>query len=287
MNLNQIDDSTKINPVGRELEYVFEDSTKDTAVLLIHGFGGKSTNWKYIAEKIKQELELPVYIPRLPGHGTNLSDFLNSSADQWLRKSIDSYIYLKSSYKNIYAAGLSMGGLLAALIASQFEVKKLSLIAPAFFTIKKSIAFTPFIKYFINEINNDFSLDKIEELSQNEIDYHKNYSFNYYPSALAELYKLMKEARSSVNKIESPTQLILTENDEQVATNEIKKFLNKKMGQFLKDQKTYQKSSHVIINDVEKQRCAEDIISPGRSDGYRMFSSIMEEIKVRGEKIVR
>ena len=35
------------------------------------------------------------------------------------------------------------------------------------------------------------------------------------------------------------------------------------------------------------ERCAEDIISPGRSDGYRMFSSIMEEIKVRGEKIAR
>lgn len=35
------------------------------------------------------------------------------------------------------------------------------------------------------------------------------------------------------------------------------------------------------------ERCAEDIISPGRSDGYRMFSSIIEEMKVRGEKIVR
>lgn len=261
MNLNQINNSTKINPVGRELQFGFQDPSKDTALLLIHGFGGKTTNWEYIGRKINEELELPVYIPRLPGHGTNLSDFLNSNADQWLRKSVDSYLYLNSSYKNIYAAGLSMGGLLASLIAAQFEVKKLSLIAPAFFTIKKTIAFSPYIKYFVNEIENDFSLGNKEELSQNEIDYHNNYSFNYYPTALAELYKLMKAARSSVNQIKCPTQLILSKKDEQVATAEINDFLNKKMGQFLKDQKTYQKSSHVIINDVEKERCAEDIIN--------------------------
>jgi len=35
------------------------------------------------------------------------------------------------------------------------------------------------------------------------------------------------------------------------------------------------------------ERCSEEIISPGASDGYRMFSSIIEEVKVRGEKLVR
>lgn len=260
MKINKIDYSTRINPVGRELKFGLSESTQNTALLLLHGFGGKTTNWKYAAQKIYEELKLPVYIPRLPGHGTNLSDFLNSNADQWLRKSVDSYLYLKSSYDNIYVAGISMGGLLAALIASRFEVKKLSLTAPAFFTLNKSIALTPYLKYFVKEIDNNFSLDNIEELSQAEIDYHKNYSFNHYPTVLAELYSLIQKARSSVEKIKTPTQLILSENDEQVATAKIKKFLNKKMGKFLKDQKIYQKSSHVIINDVEKKRCAADII---------------------------
>ena len=35
------------------------------------------------------------------------------------------------------------------------------------------------------------------------------------------------------------------------------------------------------------ERCSEDIISPGNSDGYRMFSSIISEIELRGEKIAR
>ncbi len=260
LKLNQIDSSTKINPLGREIKYGFTNQQQTGAVLLIHGFGGKSSNWDYTAKKINNNLNLPVYVPRLPGHATNTADFLNSSADQWLRKSIDSYLYLKNDYQDIYLAGLSMGGLLAALIASNFEVKKLSLVAPAFFAFKKSIAFTPYLKYFVKKLNNDFEIDK-NNLTEAEIEYHNNYSFNYYPEALAELYKLMKKGRKTAAQITTPTQLILSTGDQQVDSQQIEKFLNKKMGQFLVDQKTYQKSSHVIINDLEKERCAEDIIN--------------------------
>lgn len=260
MKINRIDSSTKINPLGREIKYGFKNEQQNKAVLLLHGFGGKSSNWDYIAKRINKKMDLPVYIPRLPGHATNTDDFLNSSAEQWLRKAVDSYLYLKSDYQHIYLAGLSMGGLLASLITSNFKVKKLSLVAPAFFAINKNIVFAPYLKYFIKKIDNNFKIDK-DNLTEAEIDYHNNYSFNYYPEALTELYKLMKKGRKAVSKINAPTQLILSTNDEQVDTEQIDKFLNKKMGQFLVDQKTYQKSSHIIINDVEKERCAEDIIN--------------------------
>lgn len=260
MKLNKIDSQTQINPLAAEIKLGFDLKNKDTAVLLLHGFGGKSSNWNYTAAQIFENLKLPVYVPRLPGHGTNKSDFLNSTADQWLRKSIDSYLFLKSNYQHIYLAGLSMGGILAALLASNFKVDKLSLIAPAFFTANKNIAFTPYLKYFVKKMDNDFKMDEAS-LTEAEIDYHSNYSLNYYPKTLAELYKLMKKSRKAAAHIEVPAQLILSENDRQVDNQQIKNFLNKKMGQFLVDQKTYQKSSHVIINDLEKERCAEDIIN--------------------------
>jgi len=260
LQLNEIDSLTKVNPLGREIKYGFNDNRINTAVLLIHGFGGKSSNWDFVAKKINNQLNLAVYIPRLPGHATNTSDFLNSSAEQWLRKAVDSYLFLANNYQKIYISGLSMGGLLAAMVASNFKVDKLSLVAPAFFTVNKNIVFAPYLKYFIKKMDNNFKIDK-RNLSKAEIDYHNNYSFNYYPQALAELYKLMKKGRKNVSKIKTPTQLILSNNDEQVASERIKNYLNKKMGQFLIDQKIYQKSSHVIVNDVEKERCAQDIIN--------------------------
>jgi carboxylesterase len=109
-------------------------------------------------------------------------------------------------------------------------------------------------------LDNNFELDQ-ENLSDAEIDFHKNYSFNYYTEALSELYKLIKKARQAADNIKTETQLILSTNDQQVETNKIKTFLNENMGQFLTDQKIYQKSSHVIINDLEKERCAQDIIN--------------------------
>ncbi|MFP4198675.1 MAG: alpha/beta hydrolase [Halanaerobium sp.] len=260
MKLNQIKSSTKINPLGREIKYGFNNQQPKRAVLLLHGFGGRSTNWDYIAEKIYQKLKLAVYVPRLPGHATNTTDFLNSSAEQWLRKAVDSYLFLKSDYPEIYLAGLSMGGLLATLVASNFEVKKLSLVAPAFFAANKNIAFAPYLKYFIKKLDNDFKID-MSSLSEAEKNYHNNYSFNYYPEALAELYKLMKKGKKAASKIKSPTQLILSANDQQVDSKKIKKFLNEKMGDYLIDLETYQKSSHVITNDLEKERCAVDIIN--------------------------
>jgi carboxylesterase len=72
---------------------------------------------------------------------------------------------------------------------------------------------------------------------------------------------LIKKGRKAAAKIDTETQLILSTNDDQVENKKIKAFLNEKMGQFLVDQKIYQKSSHVITNDVEKERCVQDIIN--------------------------
>ena len=181
MNLNNINSSTKINPVAEEIK-IDLNSNYNKALLLLHGFGGKSSNWEYAARKINHSLNLAVYIPRLPGHGTNTSDFLNSSAEQWLRKAVDSYLFLKKDFDKIYLAGLSMGGLLAVLVASRFRVEKLSLVAPAFFAANKNIAFAPLLKYFIKEMDNNFQI-KEENLTAAEINYHQNYSFKYYTEA--------------------------------------------------------------------------------------------------------
>jgi len=263
LHIKKIKKESTINPLAEEIKIGFNDKSINKAVLLLHGFAGKSTNWSYIGEKIFQEKNAAVYIPRLPGHGTNSSDFRASSSEQWLRKSIDSYLYLKSNFEQIYLAGLSMGGLLASLLAVNFKIKKLSLVAPAFYTSDKKLALTPIGKYFIKKIDHPAAdyRENIEELSQAELAFKNNYSKYYYLEQLAELYSLMKKARREIFKLKTPTQLIISENDQTIANSKSLNFLNKKMGQSLKDIKIYQKSSHVITNDLEKDRCANDIIS--------------------------
>ncbi|ADQ14737.1 carboxylesterase, putative [Halanaerobium hydrogeniformans] len=260
MQIKKISTETKINPLAEEIKLGFNDKSLDKAVLLLHGFAGRSNNWKYIAEKIYQQKNTAVYVPRLPGHGSSSSDFRASNSEQWLRKSVDSYLYLKSNFEKIYLAGLSMGGLLAALLAANFKIEKLSLIAPAFYSRDKKIALTPIGKYFIEKIDHPSAEENKEDLSEEELDYRNNYNKYYYLEQLAELYALMKKARKEISKPKIPTQLIISKNDRTIANTKTLEFLNKKMGQSLKDIKIYQESSHVITNDVEKEKCASDII---------------------------
>ena len=57
---------------------------------------------------------------------------LNSNWHDWLRKSLESYLNLKSYYEKVYVIGLSMGGVLTALIAEKFEPEKIVLAAPLY-----------------------------------------------------------------------------------------------------------------------------------------------------------
>lgn len=260
LQLKKINKKTNINPLAEEIKLGFNNKSLNKAVLLIHGFAGKSSNWKYIAEEIYQQKNAAVYIPRLPGHGSSSSDFRASNSEQWLRKTIDSYLYLKSNFEQIYLAGLSMGGLLAALLAVNFKIEKLSLIAPAFFIDDKKIALTPVAKYFIKKIDHPAAEENKQELSAAERAFKNNYSKYYYLEQLAELYTLMKKARKEILELKTPTQLIISENDQTIANSKTVTFLNKKIGQSLSDIKIYQKSSHVITNDIEKEQCALDMI---------------------------
>jgi len=265
MKLEKIDKNTEINPLAEERKVGIENSDTNKAALLIHGFGGKSENWLYTAEELYRKTGIPSYIPRLPGHGTNSIDFRNSSAEQWLRRAFDSYLYLKNLYDEIYIAGLSMGGLIASIIAAEFDTKKLNLTAPAFFTKDKTIILTPILKYFVKRIVNNSEIDA-EDISEERLSFRENYAKYYYTEQLSELYKLILKARKKVDKISAPTQLILTEKDEQVDSYKIKRFLKGKMGQTLSDIKIYQDSTHVITNSTEKERCADDIINFFKAD---------------------
>ncbi|MBN1501250.1 MAG: alpha/beta fold hydrolase, partial [Spirochaetes bacterium] len=120
------------------------------AILLLHGYNGYTEDFNYIAKRL-HDAGYTVSVPRLAGHGTSANDFLSTNSDMWLRSAIDSYLDLKCSYKNIYICGLSMGGLLALILASLFSIKKIAVMAPALKNRSRNIKFTPFLKFFMKK----------------------------------------------------------------------------------------------------------------------------------------
>ncbi len=122
-------------------------------IVLFHGYTGSPYDLKPLALFL-HEHNYEVIVPLLKGHSTNVKALTTIKFSQWIKQAKD---ILKSldPKRPIYLGGLSMGALLAIILAhNNSTIKKLILISPAlelFFLGKlliKSYKFNFFGKYF-------------------------------------------------------------------------------------------------------------------------------------------
>ncbi len=235
----------------------FKGLKASSCVLLIHGYTGTPYEMKWLAKQLNDS-GYTVFVPRLAGHGTCKTDFLSSNWKDWLRCVCDAYIDLSAQYSDVYVGGHSMGGLLATILARSFNVKKLFLCAPAFQVITKGsipLWLTPIAKYFVKEVKrSDGSFFKDEEFNRAIQDYTKA----WYVPKLADFYKVKKLGVKSLPYIKASTLVVLSKKDRIVpfASKEIIEKNIKAQCEYL----NLEKSSHLVLNDVEKEIVAQRII---------------------------
>jgi carboxylesterase len=248
MNYKKI--QTNVNPKAKQK--FLKGEKHNEVVLLIHGYNGIPNDMYYLGERLNEE-GYNVFIPRLPGHGTNKEDFINSNWKDWIRYSYESYLNLKSQYDNVYIGGLSMGGVITAILASKFQPKKIFLCAPAFIAKDKRLKWTPILKYFIKEKERknpptfeDKDLKKLAE---------EYWNFNII-SKVSDLKKVQKIGIKNLKNIKSKTLTIISKKDEAVPF-EVKEIIDKNIkSEYL----ILEKSNHIVVNDTEKEIVAQKII---------------------------
>jgi carboxylesterase len=227
----------------------------DRCILLIHGYTGSPHDMLYLGKRL-HEAGFSVYIPRLPGHGTNHIDFLNSNYNQWLRKVVDSYINLKREYSDVFCCGLSMGGLLTLLLSSLFNPHKIALAAPALKTSNNLIYLTPLIGLFLKKIkrpvNEKHEEEHLRRLQSEYWDYD-------WPTKARDLLKLQRLAKARLEKVHSDCLTICSKNDQTVPL-EVVDIIEKGIKSERKEHVILEKSPHVVVNDIEKERVAQEII---------------------------
>ena len=252
-----IDPKTVIFENGKE---IFLENKGKKAVLLIHGYTGIPAEMKYLAQSLYKNKNATIYVPRLPGHGTNTQDFRESSANDWLRKSYDSFLKLKSHYEEVSVIGLSMGGLIALLIAEKFKVKKLITISPALNTYNPLDKLTPLLKYFLPKIKQKTGEKRIENSQDKEERfYHQNYHLYHYTSQIAELVKIMKLTKKKLSKVIAPTLILASKSDNSVPLKSALTIKNK-IKSSTKKLFVFDKADHIICNSQKKDKCVEEIL---------------------------
>ncbi len=194
-------------------------------VLLLHGFGDTPQTLALLARHLKKK-GFSVLAPLLPGHGRTLEAFGKSRASEWIAAAKKAYIDTRSRHDSVSVVGLSMGGALAALVASEQLWGRLA--GQVYGRNPRSIH------------------DPIER--------EKNLAYGYITGReLHELSTVVRRARKSLADVRAPTLIIQSREDPRCspATAE---FALRSLGSADKELVWTEGAGHIITVDYGRER---------------------------------
>ncbi|MDI1298322.1 alpha/beta fold hydrolase [Methylotenera sp.] len=112
----------------------FIERKGDTAVLLIHGLTGTPAEMKHFG-RVMSRKGLTVACPELAGHCATIEALQATKWQDWYQSIEAAFDALRGEYEQVFIAGLSMGALIALLVASKrkTQVAGVILLSTTFF----------------------------------------------------------------------------------------------------------------------------------------------------------
>ena len=185
----------------------------ENAVLLTHGFTGSAGHMRPIGDCLNAA-GFTVKGILLPGHGTSLAEMRKSTWHDWLEAEFTAVRELKERYRTVTVAGLSMGGCLSLIAAEQMQADACVTLSAPMKTLQKFTWMAPAL-----------ALVKPEIMWQNgavndtrRLDPEYNIGYAGMPTArVADLNRLMKQARKNLYSITCPLLIVQSHGDETIS----------------------------------------------------------------------
>jgi len=244
--------NTTVHRLGRPIRI----GSGNEAVLLLHGWTGWAGRLEYLAGRLA-ESGYTVDVPRLPGHGTNLADFLSTGATDWYRRALDAYLDLASTHERVLVAGTSMGAVLTVILATELSIDRIALLAPALSVTRGAVALAPLIRPFVRRVRSDWRPENESDPEVRELG--SIYSTYNYVGPVCELLKLQRRARRALPELTSDTLVVVSRADPTVPQT-VTALIEQRARPREFRKVLLDKSGHHVAEDVEREVVADSVV---------------------------
>jgi len=251
-----------------------------TTVVLIHGLTGTPNEMRFLANYMNKR-GYTVICPRLAHHGESIR-VLKHARWQEFYESVRK-LFVKGELNDhkgpIFTGGLSMGALLALLLADEFsdKVKAVCCLAPTLFYdgwntpwarfILPLGYFAPILRYFAyfkeeppygikneaiqSRIHKYYAAATLEDMQNVE-----QYGYPYFPiTQLSQLKYLVRHIAKRLPHIKTPVQLVQAKDDDMTSIKN-SKYIYDRIGSSIKEIVLLYDSYHVVTADQERDTVA-------------------------------
>ncbi len=260
---------------------IFMPGTNGRALILIHGLTGTPNEMRFLAWFFNAQ-GYTVSCPRLANHGQPLPVLRSTPWEKFYATVRDAYGAVRQDHQQVYVSGLSMGALLALLLADEFPeaIAGVSCLSPTLFydgwnvpwyNILLNLAPMTGLQdffYFKEEppygLKNERIRDRVHQYyaaaSLQDMHDVDRFGYPYFPvRLLSELRRLVRHLQPRLGSIHSPCQVIQARHDD-VSSVRNAVLIYDRVASTRKEIVYLEDSYHVITADQERGKVANHML---------------------------
>lgn len=244
-------------PFDDDLSQPLFHKGNEIGCITLHGIGGTPANIRVVADALMQK-GYTVLSPMIPGHGETVRAQNASTGAQWLDSIRAAHRRLTDEgCTQIYALGLSLGGILCGLLAEEAHLDGLVLLCTPI-KMKRYLRVARALSPIIPVVGYPESRGGKPAWGDNP--YAQMYG-GFSTRKLVDLGRLARTLRRNLGKIDCPTLLVLAGRDDKVDPSSIEIFCTGAVNAPSVDLAVFEDSPHGCTYGPEREqiaaRCAE------------------------------
>lgn len=218
-----------------------------TGCLLVHGFSGSPLEMRPMGEYLAQQ-GLTVLGVRLAGHGTSPEDMARTTWHDWVASAEGGLHELRRRCQRVFAAGLSMGGLIALHLAAHHPLGGVIAMAAPAYIADWRFRFMPLAQYFVRWITPQIESDLTDPEAEGRI-----FSYKRLPTrCIVSLGELLHLVRRELPQVQVPALIMQGEKDHHIPPDSAR-IIFEALGSADKEIIWWPNSGHCITVDSERE----------------------------------